>query len=268
MRIKIGYDLSFENATPTPMILSLYVHPERAGDLEQPETIVTEPQIPIRDYTDAFGNRCGIILAPAGTFTLRSRNVVRDNGAHEAWPNDAEQYQVDQLPPEAIQFLLPSRYCEVDRMFDRAWQLFGGFDPGWARVRAICHWVHDNIKFGYQFARPTKTALDVCNESTGVCRDFTHLAVTFCRCMNIPARYATGYLGDIGVPPDPAPMDFAAFMEVYLSGKWWSIDVRHNMPRIGRILMARGRDAVDVPLTTNFGASTLVKFAVITEEIK
>ena len=164
-------------------------------------------------------------------------------------------------------FLLPSRYCEIDRMMDVAWSLFKETAPGWARVQAICDYVHNHLTFGYQFAGPTKSAHDVHAERRGVCRDFAHLAVTLSRCMNIPARYCTGYLGDIGVPPDPAPMDFSAWFEVYLSGHWYTFDARHNTPRIGRILMARGRDAADVPLSTSFGPTTLDLFKVHTEEI-
>jgi transglutaminase-like putative cysteine protease len=272
MHIRIGYDISFEVPVPAPTILSLYVHPERAGDLQLPELIEIEPRVPVREYIDAYGNRCGIVLAPAGTFRLHHENIVYDTGEPEAWPDAigiaAPQLAVNHLPADCVQYLLASRYCEVDKCFDIAWKLFGQFTPGWARVRGICYWVHANVTFGYQHASPTKTAMDTYEQRTGVCRDFTHLAITFCRCLNIPARYATGYLGDIGVPPDPSPMDFAAFMEVYLGDRWWPVDVRHNMPRIGRVLMARGRDAVDVPLTTNFGQATLKKFVVVTQEIK
>ena len=164
-------------------------------------------------------------------------------------------------------YLLGSRYCETDRLSNTAWSLFGRVPKGWPLANAICDYVHDRIIFDYAHASPTKTAWDVHNERRGVCRDFAHLAVTLCRCMNIPARYCTGYLGDIGVPPDNAPMDFSAWFEVYLGGEWHTVDARHNVPRIGRILVARGRDAADVAISTTFGPNTLSKFRVITEEI-
>ncbi len=164
-------------------------------------------------------------------------------------------------------YLLGSRYCDTDLLSDTAWQLFGGTPPGWARVQAICDHVHERLKFGYEYARPTRTAWDGFHEQLGVCRDFAHLAITLCRCMNIPARYCTGYLGDIGVPPDDTPMDFSAWFEVYLGGAWYTFDARHNAPRIGRILMARGRDATDVALTTTFGRCTLTGFTVHTYEV-
>jgi transglutaminase-like putative cysteine protease len=267
MNIRIGYDLTFDVPAPAAMIVMLYVHPERAGDLLGRERIITEPEIAIEDFTDAFGNRCGRLVAPAGTLRLRGEQVIRDSGELEPRDLAAPQVPVQDLPFETLQFLLPSRYCEVDRFSDVAWKLFGSAPDGWPRVQTICDWVHAHTRFDYTCARPTMTAWELYNERAGVCRDFTHLAITFCRCMNIPARYATGYLGDIGVPPDPNPMDFAAFMEVYLGNRWWPVDVRHNARRIGRVLMARGRDAVDVALTTSFGATTLTRFKVTTEEI-
>jgi transglutaminase-like putative cysteine protease len=268
MDIRIGYDLTFEVPAPTPMVLMLYVHPERAGDLRGRERIVTEPDTPIHDFIDAFGNRCGRVVAAAGTFRLRDEQVIHDTGLPDARDPDARQLSVQDLPTDILPFLYASRYCEVDRFEQVAWGLFGNVPAGWPRVQAICDWVHGNVRFDYACARPTMTAWDLHNERVGVCRDFTHLAITMCRCLNIPSRYATGYLGDIGVPPDPNPMDFAAFMEVYLGGRWWPVDVRHNKPRIGRILVARGRDAVDVALTTSFGNTKLTGFKVITDEIR
>jgi transglutaminase-like putative cysteine protease len=226
-----------------------------------------EPEIPYEDFIDCFGNRCARVTAPAGLLKIRSDNIIRDSGLPEAIDPFAQQIPVQQLPPETLQFLMASRYCEVDRFSDIAWSLFGKMPPGWARVQAVCDWVHSNIKFGYHYARATKTAWDVCSERTGVCRDYMHLAITFCRCLGIPARYATGYLSDIGQPHTPEPMDFSAYFEVFLGGKWWAFDARHNVPRAGRILMARGRDAVDVALTTSFGAARLAQFKVWTDEV-
>jgi transglutaminase-like putative cysteine protease len=265
--LRLGYELVFDVAAPTPMTLMLYVHPDRANDLHEPEVLRVEPRLKVHDFIDPFGNRCARILAPKGKLRIYNDITIEDSGEPEPGDEDADQHFVDGLPDEVLQFLSGSRYCEVDRLGDLAWQLFGKVPRGYQRVQAICEWIQKNIDFGYLHARPTKTALDTYVERTGVCRDFMHLACTFCRCLSIPARYATGYLGDIGVPSDPNPMDFSAFFEVYLEGRWWPFDARHNMRRIGRIPMAYGRDATDVALTTSFGAAKLKKFTVISEEI-
>jgi transglutaminase-like putative cysteine protease len=267
MLIKIGFDLEFEVPSPTPMILLLFIHPSRWADLRSEERLVVHPDVPVTRYTDLFGNVCGRILAPAGRVRLSLDAVIEDSGQPSRQPLDVLQHRVEDLPDETLAFLLSSRYCEVDKLCDVAWKLFGATTPGWPRVQAICDWVHDHITFGYQFANPTKSAFDVYTDGKGVCRDFNHLAATFCRCMNIPARYVTGYLGDIGVPPAPYPMDFSAWFEAYLGGRWHTFDARHHTPRIGRILMAAGRDAADVAMTTNFGSAILKKFVVITGEI-
>jgi transglutaminase-like putative cysteine protease len=250
------------------MLLALYTHPEQAHALCRPERLIVEPDIPVQNYIDEFGNRVGRIFAPAGRLTLSYNNIAEDIGKPEPKIEGARLHPVEELPTDCMQYLLASRYCEVDRMIPMAWDLFGNTPFSWERVQAIMDWVHGNIQFGYQFARPTKTAFEACNERQGVCRDFQHLAITMMRAMNIPARYATGYLGDIGVPPNPAQMDFSAWMEVYLGNHWYTLDARHNKPRIGRILQARGRDAVDVALTTSFGPSLLQKFTVWTDEVK
>lgn len=268
MIIKIGFDIQFELTGPTPMILMLYVHPSRRKNLKAPEHVVVGPDTLVTQYTDLFGNICGRLLAPPGTLRLTLGTLIEDSGQPDRQPSDAPHHRVEELPNEALAFLLPSRYCEVDKLSDTAWKLFGSTAPGWPRVQAISDWAHNHITFGYQFADSSKTAFETYRDGKGVCRDFNHLAVTFCRCMNIPARYATGYLGDIGVPPDGNPMDFSAWFEVYLGGKWHTFDARHNIPRIGRILMAVGRDAADVAMTTNFGSATLKKFVVVTEEVK
>ena len=268
MLIRLGYEIAFDLPAPTPMLLVLHVHPSRSDALRAPDRVRVEPAVPVEEFTDAFGNRCGRILAPAGTLRLSNDTLVEDSGLPDPVCPEAGQHPVEELPPEVLPFLLASRYCEVDRLNDVAWGLFGQAPTGWGRVQAVCDWVHDNVRFGYEFARPTKTAYDVYTERQGVCRDFMHLAVTFCRCLNIPARYATGYLGDIGVPPAPFPMDFSAWFEAYLGGRWHTFDARHNVPRIGRVLMARGRDATDVALTTSFGTTCLKTFVVRTEEAR
>jgi len=249
-------------------VMLLYVHPDREGDLQQPERLQIEPKIPVENFVDGFGNKCARILAPAGTLKIRNDIRVRDSGEPDAVGTDAEQHPIEALPTDVLPFLLASRYCEVDRMNNIAWQLFGQTKPGWERVQAIMDWSHSRIAFNYQDADSMRSACGAYEEQKGVCRDYMHLAVTMMRCMNIPARYATGYLGDIGIPPQPFPMDFSAWFEVYLGHRWWTLDARHNEPRIGRILMARGRDAVDAALTTSFGRSTLTHFEVWTDEVR
>lgn len=266
MIIKIGFDIEFELPATTPMILMLYVHASRQGDLRTPEKIVIEPEIVPTDFTDLFGNRCARIVAPAGNLRLSLEALIEDDGQPDEQHRDALQHKVEELPTETLPFLFSSRYCEVDKLSDIAWKLFGSADPGWQRVQAICDWVHNHVSFGYQFADASKSAFDVYNDPRGVCRDFSHLAVTFCRCMNIPARYVMGYMGDIGVPL-VLPMDFSAWFEAYVGGRWYTFDSRHNVPRIGRIVMARGRDAADVAITTNFGRAILRKFLIVTEEV-
>jgi transglutaminase-like putative cysteine protease len=267
MIIRVGYDIVFELRAPTPMVVLLNLHPSRSADLPAPDRILTEPEVPIQEYIDVFGNRCGRLVAPAGTFRFYSTADVPDTGASDPIDRSAWQHPVEELPADTLQFLMASRYCEVDRMTDTAWKLFGSSSAqGWDRVQEICDWVHAHVRFDYQLTHPSKTALDVFNEGTGVCRDFQHLAITFCRALNIPARYATGYIPDIGVPVNGA-MDFAAWFQVYLGGRWHTFDARNNTPRIGRILMATGRDAVDVALTTSFGQAILKQFVVISDEV-
>jgi transglutaminase-like putative cysteine protease len=249
------------------MVALLNVHPSRVEDLREPDEIRTEPALPITHYTDSFGNLCSRFLAPRGANRLFSSTLIEDDAEPDPVNPTAREVPVQDLPPETLQFLLSSRYCEVDLLTNTAAQLFGGLPQGWSRVQAVCDWVHNNVTFGYPYARPTRTALEVYNERVGVCRDFQHLAVAFCRCLNIPARYATGYLGDIRIPPIPGPMDFSAWFEVYLEDRWWAFDARFNTPRIGRTLMAVGRDAADVALTTSFGSAPLVSFEVTAEEV-
>lgn len=267
MLIKIGYELIFDIPAPVNMLMGLYVRPERQHVLTQPEAVITDPYTPIWTYIDSFGNRIGRILAPAGRLRISYDNYATDSGVPDPRIDGAWLHTVEELPPDVMQYLLPSRYCEVDTMTQMAWDLFGSTPFSWERVKAVVDWVHTNVQFGYQYARATKTAGEACHEKCGVCRDFQHLAITLLRALNIPARYATGYLGDIGVPRSPAAMDFSAWMEVYLGNRWWTMDARHNAYRIGRVLQAVGRDAVDVALTTTFGPATLQKFTVVTEEV-
>jgi transglutaminase-like putative cysteine protease len=266
MQIRLGYEMAFQVPASTPMLLMLYVHPSRAASLLERDRVMVEPDAPVREFADAFGNRCGWLIAPAGKVRLRNTTLIEVSGEPDLVRPDLPQQPVEELPPEMLPFLLGSRYCEVDRLTDAAWSLFGRTPPGWQRVQAVCDWVHANVQFGYEFANPFKSAADTYRERTGVCRDFNHLALTFCRCLGVPARYVTGYLGDIGVPPSQFPMDFSGWFEAYLGGEWYTFDARNNIPRIGRVVMARGRDAVDVAMTTSFGPTTLETFLVVTEE--
>ncbi len=267
IKIQVGYELVYDFPQPTPMIMVLGTHFTRAADIVSPDYPIAEPATPIVPYRDGFGNLCSRMLAPAGRVRISALGVVRDSGLPDAVAPSAIQHAVEDLPGETLAFLLGSRYCETDRLTEAAWQLFGNIPPGWARVQAVIDFVHAHIIFGYEHARPTKTAWDAFTEKTGVCRDFAHLAITFCRCLNIPARYCTGYLGDIGIPPVDAPMDFAGWFEAYLGGRWYTFDARNHVPRIGRILIGRGRDAADVPIAYTFGPNTLVSFKVWTDQI-
>ena len=249
------------------MMLCISVHPSRAGDLLSPGPITVSPGAPLSTYRDGFDNVCTRILAPPGRTTLATDFECFDTGQPDEVAWDAIQHKVEDLPADKLTFLLGSRYCETDRLSDAAWYMFGSTEPGWGRVQTICDFVHGHIKFNYQDARSTRTAWDAYEEGRGVCRDYAHLAVALCRCMNIPARYCTGYLGDIGMPPPYPPGDFSAWFEAYLGGRWYTCDARHNKPRIGRILMARGRDATDVAISTVFGPSILSGFTVFTDEV-
>jgi len=267
MRIRIGYDMTYACPQPVPMILMLNIHYSRVPDVIVPDHMRTEPRVPISAYRDGFGNWCTRLVAPAGDLRIFAEGIVHDTGLVDEVAPDAIQHAIEDLPEETLVYLLGSRYCETDRLTAEAWRLFGHTPPGWARVQAICEFVHQHIQFGYAFARRTKSAWEAYNERAGVCRDFAHLGLTFCRCMNIPARYCTGYLGDIGVPAVPDPMDYAGWFEAYLGGRWYTFDPRNLVPRIGRVLIARGRDASDVALATTFGPNTLKQFIVHAEEL-
>ena len=267
MFIKCGFDIAFQCASDTPMLLTLHVRPERQADLQAPEKFAVLPNVSFRNYHDGFGNFCTRVLAPAGITRFTSDFVIRDSGLPDVEPVGARQAPVQELPDEVLVYLLGSRYCDTDRLADLAWSLFRDVEPGWSRVKAISEYTHNRIQFGYAHARRDRTASEGNFERVGVCRDFAHLAITLCRCMNIPARYCTGYLGDIGVAVDPNPMDFSAWFDVFLGGEWHTWDARHNQPRIGRVLMARGRDATDAAISTTFGAANLVNFSVTTQEV-
>jgi transglutaminase-like putative cysteine protease len=265
MQLRIGFEIVYECPQPTPMMLSLNVHSTRVSDLVLRDDLVLDPPMPLTAYRDGFGNWCARIVAPAGRTRIFSDALINDSGLPDPVAYDAQQVAVQDLPEETLVFLLGSRYCETDRLSDMAWNLFGNAPTGWGRVQAICDYVNKHVAFDYQNASPMRSALDTFKGKIGVCRDYAHLAVTFCRCMNIPARYCTGHLADIGVPVGLG--DFAAWFEAYLDGNWYIFDPRNNMRRIGRVLMARGRDAADFPLSNSFGPNTLVSFRVWAEEV-
>jgi transglutaminase-like putative cysteine protease len=267
MQIRVGFEMVYDCPQPTPMILNLNVHFTRVSDLVGHDDLVFDPPVPMTAYRDSFGNWCSRIVAPKGRMRITADALVNDSGAPDTITAGAQQHAVPDLPEEALLFLLGSRYCETDRLSETAWNLFGQAPTGWGRVQAICDYVHRHITFGYEHARMTRSALEAFHDRTGVCRDYAHLAVAFCRCMNIPARYCTGYLGDIGMPPPYGPMDFAAWFEVFLGGHWHTFDARNNIPRIGRVLIARGRDASDVAISSSFGPSVLASFKVRTDEV-
>jgi transglutaminase-like putative cysteine protease len=267
MKIRVGFEMIYDFPQPTPLIAVVGTHFSRASDILDRDDLTVSPTVPITNYRDGFGNCCSRLVAPAGRVRLAADGLVRDSGLPDLIVSSASQQAVEDLPAEVIVYLLGSRYCETDRLSDIAWRLFERTAPGWERVQAICNFVHDRIAFGYEHARSTKTAWDALEEGNGVCRDYAHLAIAFCRCMNIPARYCTGYLGDIGMPPPHAAGDFAGWFEAYIGGHWYTFDARNNVPRIGRVLIAQGRDAADVPITQTFGPNTLISFRVWTDEV-
>jgi len=268
MLIRVSCEIALTFAQPTAAVFLLSLHPSILAKIRRPERLEVEPRLPVTTYTDVYGNRCSRVFAPAGRVAFRNEAVVADDGLPEPQAWGAYQHPVQELPDDTLLFLLASRYCEVDsELKEVAWALFGHLPAGWPLVQAVCDFVHRHVGFDYLQARANRTAADVYRERTGVCRDFMHLAITFCRCLNIPARYCTGYLGDIGVPPANTPMDFSAWFEVFLGGRWYPLDARNNVPRIGRILVARGRDAADVAITTAFGLSRLEAFCIGTDEV-
>jgi transglutaminase-like putative cysteine protease len=266
MLIRYGYEITLTCTQPTALVCLLSVHEDRKADIRVPETIFTMPEVPTTTYHDLFGNRCRRLVAPAGDLTLWGDATIEDGGKPDAIVASARELAVVDLPDESLVYLMGSRYCETDRLSQTAWDMFGKIAPGWGRVQSICDFVHSHIRFDYMQARSTRTAFEAFNEQVGVCRDFAHLALTLCRCLNIPARYVNGHLGDIGVPVVD-PMDFSAWIEVYLDGRWHTFDPRNNVPRVGRIVVARGRDAADIPLINSFGPHLLKSFRVWTYEV-
>jgi transglutaminase-like putative cysteine protease len=266
MLIRLGYEIAIECQQRTPTISLLEIHKDRQPDIKRQTRVLTSPSIPTTLYQDRHGNACRRFVAPEGEFRILYDAVVEDSGERDEVNPLAHETPVEELPDDVLGYLLGSRYCETDHLSGLAWNLFGHMPRGWARVQAIVDYVHNRLSFGYGYARSTRTAAQAHEERVGVCRDFAHLAITLCRCMNIPARYVNGYLGDIGVPEDPAPMDFSAWVEVFLDGRWYTFDPRHNVPRIGRVVIARGRDATDVPLLHSFGPHRLSMFKVWTYE--
>lgn len=264
MFIRFGYEIGIRCAQPTPMMTFLSVEQARRKDIVRETGPISDPVVKMDEITDSFGNSCIRMLVPEGDMRLTYDAVIMDDGRPDPVISQAGVIPVEKLPAECLPYLSGSRYCETDRFGELAWRLFGGIEPGWARVQAICDYVHDRLTFSYGYASAFRTAVQAHEERVGVCRDYAHLAVTFCRALNIPARYANGYMGDIGVPADPAPMDFNAWFEVYLEGGWYIFDARHNIPRIGRITVARGRDAADIPLIQTFGIHDLTTFKVWT----
>ena len=267
MKIRLGYEIVYDCPQPVPMILMLSVRPEREADLLTPQTLAVDREVPLHRYLDGFGNVCHRLVAPAGVTAFRADFLIQDSGAWDAPVDTLAQHPVEELPDDTLVYLLGSRYCETDRLSDLAWAQFGHLPPGGARVAAILTYAKQRIEFGYHHARKDHTAWSAHEARAGVCRDYAHLGVTLCRAMNIPARYVTGYLGDIGVPVSPDPMDFSGWFEVYLSGAWRTVDARHNRPRVGRVLMGVGRDATDVAIATTFGQANLVGFKVISDEV-
>jgi transglutaminase-like putative cysteine protease len=267
MLIRYGYELTFECTAPTLMVCLLDAHEDRARHIVYDSGFATKPSIASSTYQDSFGNQVRKFIAPAGSLTVHRDSILTDEGLPDPMAEDAQEMPLDRVPNEYLVYLLGSRYCETDKLSQIAWDLFGSTPPGWRRVKAICNFVNAHVTFGYEYARSTRTAFETYEEKVGVCRDIAHLAVTFCRCMNIPARYINGFLGDIGVPRDPNPMDYSASFEVFLDGGWYTFDARHNHPRIGRILVARGRDATDIPLVSSFGPHYLAQFKVWTDEV-
>ena len=268
MKIRLGYELIYQCPQPTPMILNLNIHYTRSADLVRADNMLTDPWVPLVLYRDGFGNWCTRLVAPPGRIRITADAVVNDRGLADPVVPEAQQHTVDSLPEETLVYLLASRYCDSENLAAIAWNLFGNTTAGWSRVQAICDFVHQHIAFGYQFARPTKTASEAFHERRGVCRDYTHLAITLCRCLNIPARYCTGYISDIGIPPTDEPQDFAAWFEAYIGSAWYTFDARNNAPRFGRVLIARGRDAADVAISMTFGPNVLEGFRVWVDELK
>jgi transglutaminase-like putative cysteine protease len=273
MHIRYGYEIELTCDQEMPLVTMLDIHPSRRGDVTAPDDMqasglsIKEPIDTSNTYLDQFGNICRRIVAPAGGILLSGKGIVHDSGFPDPQVPDADVLPPEKLPPETLTYLIGSRYCDTDLLLTKAWARFGDIAGGWQKVQAVCDHVHSLIRFSYGQNPNLRTATEAINVGSGVCRDFAHIAITFCRCLNIPARYCTGYLGDIGVPKDPHPMDFSAWFEVYLDDQWFAFDARFNTPRIGRTLIARGRDATDVPIINSFGLHQIRRFDIVAEEV-
>lgn len=267
MLLRYGYRITLKSDGPMPLLTQMTARPERRLDLRAPETFRTNPSVPFSVHTDFFGNIRMRMTAPGGEFTLESDAIIADHGMFDPIYYAAQEMPIEALPDDVLIYLQSSRYCETELLYDAAAQQFGQVPAGWTRVQAISDFVHNRLQFSYGQADSFRTAKGAYDSQLGVCRDFAHLAVTLCRCMNIPARYVFGHLGDIGVPAPADPMDFCAWMEVYLSGRWWTFDPRNNRARIGRVKIGHGRDAADTPMITTFGTHTLTNFQVWTDEV-
>ena len=265
MHIRVGCEFRYEAKWPTPTVMQVQPYPTGTHKLLREEWKTT-PDLSMHAYNDIYDNLCQRLVLVAGENILRYDALVEVVGEYDEINLNAKQMAVEDLPDDVLLYTLPSRFCLSDILSDTAWQLFGQTEPGWGRVQTICDWVHNNISFQYGASTAITTALDVYEQRTGVCRDFTQLAATFCRALNIPTRYVFGYIPDIGVPPPNEPMDFCAWMEVYLGGRWWTFDPRNNIPRIGRVLIGRGRDALDVAMVTTYGGPLLQQMTVWADE--
>ncbi len=265
-QVRVGCEFRYTAEVETAAVFQ--VQPLTTG----PATLLrqswhTQPTLSRRAYTDLYGNDCERLTLPVGDTVLRYDALALVSDAVDEVDFTAAQTPAALLPDDTLLYTLGSRYCLPDVLGDEAWRLFGNEKPGYGRVQAICDFVHAHLRFDYGSAAPTSTAADVYAAGCGVCRDYAHLAITFCRALSIPARYVFGYLPDIDVPPVPEPMDFAAWMEVYLGGRWWTFDPRNNAARKGRVLIGRGRDALDVAMVTTYGGPLLVGMEVWAEEV-
>jgi transglutaminase-like putative cysteine protease len=267
MRIRYGCEITFHVDMPTPTLCLVDLRPERRVEAEEDIPFTTTPAQIVRTDRDAYGNVLRRFVAQPGDTTIKLEGTVDDTGALDDRDPDAARLSVASLPADALLYLAGSRYCETDKLSQLAWDIFGSAPATTRLVEDICTFVHENVVFDYAQARNTRTAVETLQEGVGVCRDFAHLAITLCRALNVPARYVNGCLGDIGVPYNPDPMDFNAWFEAYLGGRWYTFDARHNVRRIGRIAVAYGRDAADVPMLQTIGPHVLKSFAVTTYEI-
>ncbi|MFI5040293.1 MAG: transglutaminase family protein [Acidimicrobiales bacterium] len=262
MDVRVGCRFSYLAEVPTAAILQVEPRLD-GGSIAVREQWSTDPVLDLHPYRDAFGNLCRRTTLPAGATTLGYDGVVRVSGEPDESDASAEEIPPDQLPDEVLAFIMPSRFCLPDQLGDVAWTEFGGLAPGYARVQAVCDFVHDHLRFDYDASSPLATALDVYQAHAGVCRDFAHLGISLCRALNIPARYAFGYIPDLDLSTAAGTtMDFCAWMEVFLGGRWWTFDPRNNVPRAGRVLIGLGRDAVDVAMITTFGGPELTAMSV------